>query len=105
MGAARPHAIDGLEALLKLRDRGSMTHDHDWRDVEIVLLVALNGLGNVKVKQKEVAIAQALFQRCIDGREQLLGKEHPDTLKALNDLANLFLKQGTPSHLNDAIRI
>jgi hypothetical protein len=50
----------------------------DW---ERLLMIALNGLGNVKVKQKELDLAEALFQRTIEGRERLLRKGHPDTLK------------------------
>ena len=50
----------------------------DW---ERLLMIALNGLGNVKVKQKELDMAEALFLRTIEGRERLLRSDHPDTLK------------------------
>ena len=35
----------------------------------------------------DAAGALPLFQRALDSRERVLGKEHPDTLTSVNDLA------------------
>ena len=36
----------------------------------------------------------SLYKRALEARERVLGKEHPDTLKSLNNLAWVYLAQG-----------
>lgn len=63
--------------------------------LESLLLVALNGLGNVRAKEPGGgAAAEDLFKRVIAGRTRLLGARSSDTLKAQNDLAGLWLAAG-----------
>ena len=38
--------------------------------------------------------AEGLHRRALEGSESQLGPQHPDTLKSVNSLANLFYKQG-----------
>jgi tetratricopeptide (TPR) repeat protein len=43
-----------------------------------------------RVKYNE---SEPLFRQVLEGRERVLGREHPDTLNSLNDLANALRKQ------------
>jgi hypothetical protein len=36
--------------------------------------------------------AQPLYERALEARERVLGKEHPDTLASVNNLAVLLYK-------------
>jgi tetratricopeptide (TPR) repeat protein len=38
--------------------------------------------------------ALQLFEECLEKRKRILGEDHPDTLKSLNDLADFFESQG-----------
>jgi tetratricopeptide (TPR) repeat protein len=38
--------------------------------------------------------AEKLFERALAGKEEKLGPKHPDTLRAVENLANFFGKQG-----------
>ena len=38
--------------------------------------------------------AEPLFQRALDARERALGKEHPDTLASVSNLAELYIRPG-----------
>jgi tetratricopeptide (TPR) repeat protein len=38
--------------------------------------------------------AEPLYHRALEVREQVLGKEHPDTLSSINNLAELYKAQG-----------
>ena len=39
-------------------------------------------------------VEESLYRRAVEGREAKLGKDHPDTLSSVNNLAGLLTKQG-----------
>ena len=45
------------------------------------------------VNQGRHTEAEPLYRRALDGREKVLGAEHPDTLASLNNLAILLENQ------------
>jgi len=47
--------------------------------------------------QRDLAGAQALYQRALAIRERVLGPEHPDTATTLNNLGGLLYLQGDRS--------
>ncbi|KZP17608.1 TPR-like protein, partial [Athelia psychrophila] len=60
----------------------------------IGLLGLLNRLADVYERQGKYDDAEALYQRALVGREQLLGADHPATLDTVNGLAILYWRQG-----------
>jgi tetratricopeptide (TPR) repeat protein len=45
-------------------------------------------------RQGEYGKALEWYQRALDGREKTLGKDHPDTLRAVHDIGTVFSNQG-----------
>src|SRR3989440_2742125 len=54
---------------------------------------ALNNLAELYRAQGNYAQAEALYQRALAMREQVLGPRHPDTASSLNNLASLLYTQ------------
>jgi len=54
----------------------------------------MNGLGLLRTKQKNYNEAEHLFIEALNGRQQKLGEDHPETLESKNDLAVLYKEQG-----------
>jgi hypothetical protein len=44
--------------------------------------------------QRKYEEAEAMIRRALDGIEKLLGKEHPDTLTSVGNLASMLRCQG-----------
>ena len=44
--------------------------------------------------------AERLYRRALEGREEKLGPTHPDTLRTVDGLANLYRKQGRHDEAN-----
>jgi len=51
-------------------------------------------VGNAYRSLGEYEVAEPLLERALEDRRQVLGEEHPDTLRSFNDLATLFRNQG-----------
>lgn len=52
-------------------------------------------------QQGALGEAKALYDRVIEGKKtKALGREHPDTLSAMGNLATLLLQQGQSSEAN-----
>ncbi len=51
-------------------------------------------VGELHVRQGELALAEPLLQRTLAIREAALDKDHPDLARTLHRLANLYLDQG-----------
>lgn len=58
------------------------------------LLPAGSGAPTVPTEQRPVGAAEATLQKALETRVKMLGAEHPDTARALNDLANLHAEHG-----------
>jgi hypothetical protein len=63
-------------------------------DDDAETLRAWDLLGQVLDYQGLYAKAERLFRRALQGREKLLGHEHPDTLTSMNNLAGVLNRQG-----------
>ena len=50
--------------------------------------------GELYLNQGRYGDAEPLFRRGLDAQERTLGREHPNTLGSVNDLAILYLNQG-----------
>ena len=57
------------------------------------LPAALNNLGVLDQREGRFKEAEALHQRALKLREDILGKEHPDVAQSLNNLATVYLEQ------------
>ncbi|KAJ3072447.1 Kinesin light chain 3 [Podochytrium sp. JEL0797] len=57
-------------------------------------LTLLNALGRFHSMQGRYGDAEPLLLQGLQGRQQLLGETHPDTLSSLNNLAMLYYLQG-----------
>ena len=54
----------------------------------------MNNLAALYHAQGRYGEAEPLLKRALDGRERVLGKEHPDTLQSVNNVATLYYAQG-----------
>jgi tetratricopeptide (TPR) repeat protein len=61
---------------------------------DIELLTATSWFATFYEDQGRFMIAEELNQRALRGRRTLLGKEHPDTLTSMNNLAYVMQQQG-----------
>jgi tetratricopeptide (TPR) repeat protein len=51
-------------------------------------------LGGIADVEGRLAEAEPLYKRALEGLERVLGKEHPDTLTSVNNLALLYQAEG-----------
>jgi tetratricopeptide (TPR) repeat protein len=58
----------------------------------------------VLLNQGKYEEAEAMNRRALDGREKVLGEEHPDTLKSFNNLASALQRQGKYEEAEAMIR-
>jgi hypothetical protein len=54
----------------------------------------VNNLAEVLMLQGRFAEAEKMQQETLTAGERVLGKEHPDTLKSRNNLANVLNQRG-----------
>jgi hypothetical protein len=52
------------------------------------------GLANSLSQQGKYIEAEALYRQTLKLRETVLGKDHPDTLRSIHNLANSLRQQG-----------
>eukprot|EP00519_Triparma_laevis_P014727 CAMPEP_0182492236 /NCGR_PEP_ID=MMETSP1321-20130603/1439_1 /TAXON_ID=91990 /ORGANISM="Bolidomonas sp., Strain RCC1657" /LENGTH=80 /DNA_ID=CAMNT_0024694675 /DNA_START=6 /DNA_END=245 /DNA_ORIENTATION=- len=56
----------------------------------VVTLETLNTLGNQLRKNGELEEARKVLERCLVGREKVLGEDHKDTLGTVNNLGEVY---------------
>jgi hypothetical protein len=66
------------------RLEGSLGHS------AISALPHVGGLAIVYQRQSQYEEAERLFGRALKGREERLGRDHPDTLRTVHNLANAY---------------
>ena len=82
------------ELLLRLRttslelEEATEGRDEEW------ILSSLDWLASAHSDMGNYNEAEALFLRCLEAREKLLGPKHPSTLTSINNLANLYNAKG-----------
>ena len=62
------------------------------REARITLYSALNGLGNVYLKQRRLSKAERLYRRSLRIAEAVRGKDHPELALMLKNLRSVFLQ-------------
>ena len=53
----------------------------------------MNNLANVYHKQQKYTEAEQLYVECLEKQKSILGIDHPDTLKTMNNLAIVYKNQ------------
>ncbi|KAK0316452.1 hypothetical protein LTR01_000200 [Friedmanniomyces endolithicus] len=66
----------------------------DGRDEPLSLASILYKAASFMNEQGQLEPAEAMGRRALEVREKILGKEHPNTLSSLNNLANVLQRQG-----------
>ena len=57
-------------------------------------LWSVSNLANLFLNRKNYEGAQLLHRRALEGREIVLGMEHPDTLRSVNNMGNVLITKG-----------
>ena len=83
--------LDKLEDALKVYYAALTKVENQEAHIKFVIL---ENIGSVLSKQKKYEAAEETYQRAVDGREKVLGKEHASTLISVNDLGNALYYQG-----------
>jgi nephrocystin-3 len=82
------------ELLLRLRtlslELEEATEDRD----EESMLTSLAWLASAQKDQGNYDEAEALYHRCLEAQERLLGREHPSSMITVNNLGLLYVAQG-----------
>ncbi|MDC0549837.1 tetratricopeptide repeat protein, partial [Alphaproteobacteria bacterium] len=75
-------AIEYYKILIEIQEskHGQLGHD---------TLLSINLLGNAYFKLGDVSQAKALYNQAAKGLEKTLGRDHPDTVQILNNLAKV----------------
>ena len=63
----------------------------------------MNNLAECLRSQGKYDAAEPLYRETLQLTEKVLGKEHPDTLASMNNLAALFESQGKSSRLRAVV--
>jgi tetratricopeptide (TPR) repeat protein len=63
-------------------------------DVDMTMMCAVHGLGNLFAGQGKLAEAERMYERALQGREKALGRDHTSTLETVNNLGALYLNRG-----------
>jgi Tetratricopeptide repeat/NB-ARC domain len=87
----RQTTFSHLEAIIQNDREYSSQQDRVW---DITVLDATSQFAGFLENLGRYKAAEELFRRDFEGREGLLGKEHPDTLRSMRNLARLLRKQG-----------
>ncbi|KAF2027559.1 HET-domain-containing protein [Setomelanomma holmii] len=94
------HTTDDKEGLGK---QAACTLSAGWYMLlrgEYTAAESVSNLGTVLSRQGKYDEAEAMHRRALEGREKVLGREHPDTLTSVYHLAFLFHRQ---QHYSTAI--
>ena len=78
---------------LKVQDKAEGSNEESLLE----LLETTTILGLICYDQGKQSEAKRLLLRIVDGRESLLGEEHPLTLQAYNNLGIVYEYQGEPA--------
>ena len=54
----------------------------------------MNNLASLYIDQGRYSEAEPLYMRALEASERVLGREHPDTLTSVNNLATLYQHPG-----------
>ncbi|MCX5969086.1 MAG: tetratricopeptide repeat protein [Cyanobacteria bacterium] len=82
------------ELLLGLRSLSLKLEEASEDRSEEAILNSLDWLAGTQQNHGNAEHAEVLYLRCLEAREKLLGREHPDTLATVGDLARLFQEKG-----------
>jgi len=80
--------------MLELLDKAAARMDQELKDQPLLKARLESTLGNVYLKLGQYPKAEPLLRQALEVRERTLGKEHPDTLGAINNLAVLLSDKG-----------
>ncbi|KAF8533194.1 hypothetical protein BDD12DRAFT_947879 [Trichophaea hybrida] len=84
-----------LRKCTRLLPHAVATLEHCRGDLEISSCLDLQELVGIVFWEKgDYSSALKWYQRALDGREKILGRDHPDTLTTVNNMALVFDKQG-----------
>ncbi|CAM9384613.1 unnamed protein product, partial [Ectocarpus sp. 13 AM-2016] len=92
--------VEAEEAFRKLlaeaeeQMQGAETNSEEWRNSLVNEAQASTNLGLASQLQGQYSKAAPLLQRSLKIREDILGKDHPDVARSLQDYADLLTEQG-----------
>jgi tetratricopeptide (TPR) repeat protein len=80
--------------VLELLDKAAARVDKELKDQPLIAAWLQSKLGVVYLKLGHYTNAEQLLRTAVETRERTLGKEHPDTLGSVNNLASLLSDKG-----------
>jgi len=83
--------LDKLEDALKVYYAALTKVENQEVHIKFVIL---ENIGGALSKQQKYEAAEEIYQRAVEGREKVLGKEHTQTLNSVNWLGNALYNQG-----------